>query len=197
MAFPKGLTRRQRTGPGKLEKELRLFFVLYTDWLHTDLTVSNPKTRTPMEEIWRLIAPDAGESAFRRMLDRYLLELKRCGAVRKARVSKDGYCAAQFDGPGSPAKSGTVTGGAHLDRLARTTGLMRVFLDRKLPTGYGLGSYDRRFYTRAFFGSYDEAVKWYHEHFYMDDSQRRTMQRDMRTVWQVIREMGTEEYDAL
>ena len=191
MAFPKGIARRKKVGPGKLEKELRLFYVLYTDWLYTNHRASKEKTGAPMEELWRLIAPDAQESAFRRMLDRYLLELKQCGAICGARTSRDGYCTAQFDEPGLSAE-GEYLNDIHLGRLARTTALMRRFLDMDLPAGYGLWSYDLRFYSRVFFASFEEMLKWYDSHFHMDDTRRRTMQRDMETVWRVIRQLRTE-----
>lgn len=191
MAFPKGLIRRKTSRPGKLEKELRLFYVLYTDWLYMDGRVLELNSGAPMEELWRLIDPDAQESAFRRMLDRYLLELKQCGVVCGARISRKGYCAAQFDEPSLPAE-GERLSDIHLYRLARTTTLMRRFLDRDLPAGYGLWSYDLRFYSRAFFASSEEMLKWYDSHFHMDDAQRRTMQRDMEAVWRVIRRLRTE-----
>lgn len=191
MTFPKGLIRRKKAGLGKLEKELRLFYVLYTDWLHTDCRASKEKTGAPLEELWRLIAPDAQESAFRRMLDRYLLELKQCGAVCGARISRKGYCTAQFDELG-PSAGGEGLRDVHLNRLARTTALMRRFLDRDLPAGYGLWSYDLRFYSKVFFTSSEKMIKWYDSHFRMDDTQRRTMQRDMEVAWQVIRQLRTE-----
>ncbi len=193
MVLPEDIPRRPRAGPGKLEKELRLFFALYTDWIHADRMAPIPERGTPVGELQRLIAPGAQESAFRRMLDRYLLELERCGAILWARVGRNGYCTARFGEPGIPAKSETVPGSIHLDRLARATRLTREFLDREPPTGYDFEFYEQRFYTHAFFNSRGEAEKWYYDHFYMDESQRRTMQRDMRAAWQVIRKMRTEE----
>lgn len=190
MTFPRGITRRQRTEPGKLEKELRLFFVLYTDWLHTDHATRKSGSGAPMDELQRILAPESEERAFRRMLNRYLLELKHCGAVCEAWVSRDGHCAARFEEWTSLKE--TAVDGALLHRLVRTTALMRKFLDEESPVGYGRGSYDQFFYTQAFFGSYDEAVKWYQEYFHMEAPQRRTMQRDMRAVWHVIRKMRTE-----
>lgn len=193
MAFPKEIPRRQRTGPGKLEKQLILFFVLYTDWLHTDQAASDPKAKTPIEELRRLLAPNVQETAFRRMLNRYLSELKLCGAVCWARVRKGGYCTSQFDQPVFPLGSDSPIGDVHLNRLARTAGLMRLYLDKEEPVGFGLGTYDRRFYSRNFFHSYDEAEKWYRDHFNMDPAQQRTIQRDMQAVWRVIRKMRSED----
>lgn len=190
MAFPEKIERRQKVGPGKLEKELRLFYVLYTDWLHRDHHAPESEPGAPMEELRRLIAPDTQESAFRRMLDRYLLELKNCGAVCWTRVSRDGYCMARFDETCSPMKESLND--IHLDRLARTAALMRRFLDKDRPAGYGLWSYDLRFYAKVFFDSYEEAEKWYQEYFHRSGIQRRTMQRDMGAVWKVIRELRTE-----
>lgn len=189
MAFPKEITRRQKEEPdklGKLEKELGLFYVLYTDWLHA----KHDESGAPIWELRQIIAQDAKESAFRRMLDRYLLELKNCGAVCKTRVSKNGYCVAQFDENGPVIKDGLSD--LHLNRLARTTALMRRFLDREPPPGYGLWSYDDvRFYFIVFFASSEEMAEWYEENFRIHDTQRRTMQRDMAVTWEVIREQRT------
>lgn len=190
MAFPKEITRRQKAEPGKLEKELGLYYVLYTDWLHPDHNSSESGPGASVVELRRLIAPDAQESAFRRMLDRYLLELRQCGAVRKVRVSRGGYCVAQFDEP-TPSTNWPLSN-VHLNRLARTTALMRRFLDKDLPLGYGLWSYDLRFYSKAFFDSSEKMLQWYQDHFHMDDTQRRTMQRDMGTTWKVIYGLRTE-----
>lgn len=190
MDFPQGIPRRQRTGPGKLEKELRLFFILYTDWLHADREKPKSGSGAPIEELQQILAPESEVGAFRRMLDRYLLELKRCGAVCEARVSRDGHCGARFEEWGSLKE--TAVDDAHLNRLVRTTALMRKYLDAEPPVGYGRGSYDRFFYTQAFFDSYEGAVKWYQEYFHMDAPQRRTVQRDTQAVWQVIQKMRTE-----
>lgn len=197
MTFPKGIERRQKAKDeiGKLEKELRLFYVLYTDWLHPNHEASEGGPGATTDELRRLIAPSAQESALRRMLDRYLLELRQCGAVCKTRVSRNGHCVAQFDESVPPPD--WFLGDAHLNRLARTTALMRRFLDKDQPAGYGLWSFDDvRFYSKVFFASNEEMTEWYERHFHMDDTQRRTMQRDMGTTWKVIYELRTEGHRA-
>ena len=174
--------REEKSEPSKFVKELILFRLLYEDSKmrdDSDLPEAD-KLGLSLDEINKhYFGIDA------KTLNRFLFELRRCGAVGEIiAYNKNGRIRAEFKPYAEikcmdPDEAGATT---HLARLSRTIVLMRKWLENdNLPSHNPLNSKVGRF-----FWSIEEAGAWYFSAHNIPEPEYRTIQRDVHDVCQAL-----------
>lgn len=170
------IKRREQVDTQKLKSELILYRLLYTNWLSGRNSQEN---QVSFREVGIFMSTNT------RTLSRYAKDLVDCGAVLRIRIlaTKQG-CVAEFNNIREPIGDYGLCRTQHLKKLARTTVLMKDWIDKARTLDWG-NSYSK--YVSIFFESNQQAEEFY-ETKMIEGSliSLRTIQRDIKVVRDVL-----------
>ncbi|MPM28807.1 hypothetical protein SDC9_75338 [bioreactor metagenome] len=170
------IKRREQVEAQKLKSELILYRLLYTNWLSGQNSHEN---HVSFREVGIFMSTNT------RTLSRYAKDLVDCGAVLRIRIlGTKQCCVAEFGNTKDPIRMAGACRTQHLNKLARTTILMKEWVDKGRTLDWG-NSYSN--YVSMFFESNQQAEEFY-ETKMIEGSliSMRTIQRDIKMVRDVL-----------
>ncbi len=170
------IKRREKVEAQKLKSELILYRLLYTNWLSEQ---NSNESLVSFREVGIFMSTNT------RTLTRYAKDLVDCGAVMRIRVlaTKQG-CVAEFNNIREPIKEVGRCRSQHLKKLARTTVLMKEWVDKGRTLDWE-NTYSK--YVSMFFESNQQAEEFYYTNMIEGSLiSMRTIQRDIKVVRDVL-----------
>lgn len=170
------IKRREKVDAQKLKSELILYHLLYTNWLSRE---NSQESLVSFREVGIFMSTNT------RTLSRYAKDLVDCGAVLRIRIlATKQCCVAEFGNIKDPIRVAGACRTQHLKKLARTTILMKEWVDKRRTLDWE-NTYSK--YVSMFFESNQQAEEFY-ETKMIEGSliSMRTIQRDIKVVRDVL-----------